>query len=437
MRFPKLVAPTLSIIMLAAVGCSESTPKAIPNATTTTLSKEVVDCSKSASIVECAPKGTSIADVLPKLPKKATGTPIVIGTINQDTGAAGAFPELTVADKVAVAFINEELNGVDGHPIELITCNTQFNPDLSQSCAQQMVSRHAVAVIGGIDIWGTGIKTLDNNGIPLIGGIPVSFDSVRAKTSFQFSGGTWGAAVGMAQYAIDTLHKKRLAIIYGDFGPIADAAKLAERAIKQHGGTPILIPTPVLGADMSQFVNQAAATKPDAVLALTADSGCVPTLKTAQQIGLNVPIMLTGACAAPNIIAQVGDSINGKIFNLEADLTPNNPDSVLYQAVSKRYGPRFHYEAQGAGTVSFRATINLYAILRKVGGDKVTKDSIVAAFRATKNQPSFFGHPYTCDGKQLAGYPAMCSPQQTLGEWQKGTIKQISPWLDIAAWLKG
>ena len=159
-------------------------------------------------------------------------------------------------------------------------------------------------------------------------------------------------------------------------------------------------------------------------------------MKTAEQISFKVPIMLTGACAAPNIIATVGSAVDGKIFNLEADLTPNNPDSVLYQAISKRYGPRFKYEAQGAGTVSFRSAMNLYAILRKIGGDKVTKESVVAAFRATKNQPSFFGHPYTCDGQQLTGYPAMCSPQQTLGVFEKGAIKQVTPWLDINAWLK-
>ena len=66
---------------------------------------------------------------MPKTPERATRSPLVSGTINQDTGAAGACPELTVADKVAVDFINTELNGVDGHPIKLRTCNTNFNAD--------------------------------------------------------------------------------------------------------------------------------------------------------------------------------------------------------------------------------------------------------------------------------------------------------------------
>ena len=155
--------------------------------------------------------------------------------------------------------------------------------------------------------------------------------------------------------------------------------------------------------------------KPDAVIALTADSGCVPTMQTAQQIGLKVPIMYTGACAAPKILDAVGNAADGSIFNLEADLSPKNPDNVLYREIAKRYGPKYEYQAQSAGTVSFRAMVNLYSMLRKLGADRATPAAILAGFRAAKDTSSFFGHAYTCNGKQLTGYSAICSPQQALG----------------------
>ena len=87
----------------------------------------------------------------------------------------------------------------------------------------------------------------------------------------------------------------------------------------------------------------------------------------------------------------------------------------MYQAVSDRYGAKYDYEAQGAGTVAFRAAINLYAQLRELGAEGITPDAILAAFRGAVDAPSFFGHPYTCDGEQLDGYPAFCAPQQSLG----------------------
>ncbi len=420
------------MLALFGAGCSESAkPTAKAGSSTTTLGRTATDCKQAGSIVACAPPGTMLTPYLPKTATAATGSPIVIGTINQDTGAAGAFPELTAADKVAVDFINTELNGVDGHPIELITCNTNFSPDLSQSCAQEMVSKKVAAVVGGIDIWGTGIQTLENNGIPYVGGIPVSFQAARSKVSFQFSGGTWGAALGMGQYAIEKLKAKNIAIIYADFGPITDSAKLAETVLTRHGAKVTLVGVSAINADMVTAMNEAAQSKPDAVIALTADTGCKPTMLTAQQIGLKVPMLFTGACAAPKITDAVGDAAEGSIFNLEADLNPKNPDNVTYQAIAARYGPKYNYEARGAGTVSFRAMINLYATLRDIGADKITPDAITAAFRAAKDAPSFFGHLYTCDGKQLDGYPALCSPQQTLGQLKNGAITQLTDWIDV------
>jgi branched-chain amino acid transport system substrate-binding protein len=369
---------------------------------------------------------------LPEHPTKATNTPIRVGTINQDTGAAGAFPELTDADRIAIEFINTELNGVDGHPIELVACNTNFSPDLSQACAQQMVDEEVVAVVGGIDVWGTGITTLENNGIPYVGGIPVSFEAARSPVSFQFSGGSWGAVLGMAQYAVEELDAQKVAIIHAEFGPITDAAQLGERVLDGRGVDVTRIPTAAVNADMVQALNTAAQADPDAVLALTADTGCRPTMLTAQQIGFEPPIMYTGACAVPTILESVGDAAEGAIFNLEAELAADNADQTLYVAVAERYGEQYDYEFQGAGTVSFRAVMNLYMLLREIGADNATREAILGELRAARDAPSFYGHPYTCDGEQLEGYPSMCAPQQTLGVLRDGSLEQLTDWLDVA-----
>lgn len=422
-----VVAGAIALVALAA--CSEPLPKESATPTTTLPGSD--GCADEASVLACTPKGTMLDSFLPAKPTKATGTPIKIGTINQDTGAAGAFPELTAADRTAIDFINNELNGVDGHPIELVTCDTQFSPDLSQACAQQMVAENVDAVVGGIDVWGTGITTLENNGIPYVGGIPVSLQAARSPVSFQFSGGIWGAVLGHGEYALREHGAKRIAIIAADFGPITDAAKLGQRVLEQRGVDTTLISVAAINADMVQALNTAAQSDPDAIIALTADSGCKPTMLTAQQLGLKVPILYTGACAAPKIVDSVNGAADGAVFNLEADLDPGNPDNVLYQLISARYGTKYGYERLSAGTVSFRAMMNLYAVLRTIGGDDVTRERVLEAFRSGRNHASFFGHPYTCDGHQLEGYPAMCSPQQSLGRLNGGAVTAVTGWLDV------
>ncbi len=41
------------------------------------------------------------------------------------------------------------------------------------------------------------------------------------------------------------------------------------------------------------------------------------------------------------------------------------------------------------------------------------------------------GHPYTCNGKQLADLTAMCSPQQILAEQKNGQLEQLGTWIDV------
>ncbi len=434
-----------SLVVFLAACSEETTTGSGSDASTTTAPKVVRECSEVDTIVECLPDGSLLVDYAPDIATEATGEALKIGTINQDTGAAGAFPELTVADKVAFDFLNQEFGGVNGVPLELITCDTAFDPQKSLSCAQQMVDEDVVAVIGGIDIWGDGIQVLEDNGIPYIGGIPVSFNAARSSVSFQFSGGIWGAVLGEANYAVEVLDAKSVAIIHAQFPPIADAAEYGKRYLESVGVEYKVITVPPIGADMVAAMNQAAESDPDAIIALTADSGCVPTMQTAKQLGLDATLLLTGACAAPKIIDSAGDdAVEGRIFNLEAELSDTNPDSALYQAIAEKYGPKHNFEQQGAGTVSFRSVMNMYTILRDLSADAtnpddvraaISRESILEAFRATVDRPSFFGHPYTCDGNQLVDLPALCAPQQTLGQLSDGAVIQVSDWIDVGALL--
>ena len=53
------------------------------------------------------------------------------------------------------------------------------------------------------------------------------------------------------------------------------------------------------------------------------------------------------------------------------------------------------------------------------------------------DEPNFDGHPYTCDGKQMPGLPALCAPQQVLVELTgPGEFVEVSDgWIDVAELL--
>ncbi len=438
-RMARLVGSAL-IAAVAVTGCSEkkdlvaSTDSSgeVQPRSTTTLDPE--GCDPAQPVIPCLMAGGTLAPYLPDVPVEADGEPIKVGTINQETGATGAYPELTMADRAAVRFVNEELGGVDGHPIELVSCDTEFSPAGSQSCAQMMVDEGVVAVVGGIDVFGTGIDVLEQNGIPFVGGIPISMASVQNPISFQFSGGSWGAMLAFADYAANDLGADRVSVLYGDFGSIADAAQYGKRALESLGVSEVkMVPMPLSGADFLPLMTTAADIDPDAVISLTADTGCVPTFQAAHDLDLRADIFITGACAAPKIVDDAGeDLVEGTYFNTEGPVNPEPPlpDSTLYFAVISRYGDGV--PPASAATVSFRAFMNLYVQMRVIGADALTPGALVDEFRAARDFPSFNGHPYTCDGEQIAGLPAICSPQQIIARREGGTLRQVTDWIQVA-----
>ena len=421
--------------LIATVGgaCSEGEPRSeprrdggIPGAPT---------CG-DRPVVRCAPDDTVLGP-LPDRPRAATGEPIRVVMLNQETGPGGSFPELSLAARAAFDFVNRELGGIDGRPVSLEVCDTKFSPEQSSACAQQAVQAGAVAVLGGIDLFGTGIKVLEQNDLPYVGGIPVSLASATSPVSFQFSGGTWGAVVAFLDFAKRRLDASRAAIIYGEFGSIEDAAKLGERIGRRLGIDVRLVSTPVITSDYVTPMTVAQDHRPDAIIALTADVGCVPTFRAAKDLRVQAAVFFTGACAAPKILDAAGrEATEGRYFNVEGPINPRrpNPDTRLYNMVIHRYGRGV--PAQSAGTVSFRAAMNLYMALRDLGAQRSTPARLLEYFRSSRNRPSFTGHPYTCDGRQLPEQPAMCAPQQIIAQRRGDQLRGVSDWIDVPAIVK-
>lgn len=371
---------------------------------------------------------------LPEAPVAADPAlePLRIGIINQEGTPLGSFPEVRLGAQAAVDFINGELGGVDGHPVELVPCITTFSPEASQGCAQDLVEADVVAVLGGIDVTSTGsIPVLEENGLPYVGGIPINVDEMASPISFQFSGGSGGAMVAFAHHAAAEGAGK-VVIAYGDYGPIAEAAAFGTRVARANGVEVVELPFPITTTDFLPVLSQAADQEADAVLVSAADTACAPVMRTAEDLGIDAQLYLVGACAAPTILEDVGTAADGTIFNIEGPISSDDPDGQLYLAAVGVWGDP-ELTAAGAGTVTFRSTMNLYAVLSELGFDGATPDAITEAFRAAEDRPSFNGHDYTCDGEQIPALPALCSPQQILVRQGPGGLEQLGDWVDVPA----
>jgi branched-chain amino acid transport system substrate-binding protein len=338
--------------------------------------------------------------------------PIQIGMINQEDTPLGSFPELRRATEGTVDFINTELGGVGGRPLELTTCITSFNVEQSQACAQTMVQNDVIALSGGIDVTSNGsIPVLEENGIPQIGGIPANLVEQQSEIMFYFSGGVTGAfAAFMSDAASNDAEK--VVIGYGEFDAFEASARDYGVPVGESLGLEVdLAPFPVTATDFLPILTGIAAGDPDAIIMGVAGSSCVPLMETYAELQIEAQLYLVGACAADEILEVAGERANGIVFNSEGPIEDGDTEGDMYNEINERYADG---EGTGSGTLGVRSTMNLYALLDEIGPDDVSSQAVLDLVRDAVDRPSFWGYSYTCDGEQVKGLPALCAPQQTL-----------------------
>ncbi len=338
--------------------------------------------------------------------------PIVLGMVNQENTPLGSYPELRAAVEAGVAFVNEELGGVGGRPIELRSCITSFSVEQSQACAQELVQEGVVAVVGGIDVTSNGsIPVFEQNGIPLIGGIPANLVEQRSAVNFYFSGGTAGAMAAFLAHAAANGATTAL-IAYGEFDAFQVTAEDYGASVGEQLGIDVeLVSFPIVATDFLPVLTKAQEIGADAVIVLAAGGSCVPIMEQFVDLGLEGQLYMVGACAADEIVAAAGDAAATVIFNSEGTADDANIEGDIFTDVIDLYADE---PAGGAGTVGLRGFMNLYSLLVELGPDAVTSAALIDLIRSTDDRPSFWGHPYTCDGNQVPGLAALCAPQQVM-----------------------
>lgn len=112
--------------------------------------------------------GTSIAPGV-----EATGTPIKVGLFNPSKGPATQ-AGVTTGKNAAIEYINKQIGGIGGHPIEVVDCGIDnTSPESTISCANQFVQAGVVAALDGYNAESSAaMPILTSAGIPLVGQIP-------------------------------------------------------------------------------------------------------------------------------------------------------------------------------------------------------------------------------------------------------------------------
>jgi branched-chain amino acid transport system substrate-binding protein len=368
--------------------------------------------------------------------KKATGTPYVFGMINDETGAV-TFPEARQGSIAAVNYVNNYLNGINGHPIQIDACTGDGTPATAARCANQLVAAHPLAILGAADVGApASIPIYAHANLAYLGGIPFTPVPEVASNSIQF----WSVSVGdnaaAAVYAGKTLGVKSVALIYFSNAQGESIIPQITPVFKAAGVTTVKdIPLSPTSPDPSP---QAALVESSGAQMVYVDvpNGCGNVLKALKTVGFTGKIMGIDPCGAPPVIAAAAGGANGMYiaspFMLQSG---TSQQAQLFQAAMKKWAAPGTL-IDSISTAGFATVMNVQQVLSTISGTPTTA-SILAAFR-TGTHPNFLSHPYTCNGQALKGATAICNDYYLMNQIQNGVITQPDPtWVTSKGYFEG
>ena len=406
-----------AVLALTAAGCSSSS-------------------SSSSSTPSSGSTTTAASSSVFGTPKKATGSPYVFGMINDETGAV-TFPEARQGAIAAVDYVNNYLNGINGHPIVIDACTGDGTPATAARCANQLVAAHPLAILGAADVGApASIPIYQHANLAYLGGIPFTPVPETATNSIQF----WSVSVGdnaaAAVYAGKTLGLKSVALIYFS-NPQGESLLPQITPVFKAAGITTIKDIPLSPTSPDPSPQAALVESSGAQLAyVDVPNGCGNVLKALKSVGFTGKIIGIDPCSAPPVISAAAGGANGVYiaspFMLQSG---SSQQAQLFQAAMKKWAAPGTL-IDSISTAGFATVMNVQQMLSTISGTPTTA-SILAAFKSGTHQ-NFMSHPYTCDGQALKDAPAICNDYYLMNQVENGVVTQPdATWVTSKGYFAG
>lgn len=165
---------------------------------------------------------------------------ILIGVQSPTTGSEAKMgQDINNAVKMAADEINEK-GGINGKKIKLVYADDACDPQTATAAANKLVSQGVVAVVGG---YCSG-ATLPASGVYHNAGIPMVVTAANSakipaqgyKEIFLVNGTTLHQGEAAAEYMLNKLGAKRIAIVHDNSAFAKDLAEITRQVVEQKGG---------------------------------------------------------------------------------------------------------------------------------------------------------------------------------------------------------
>jgi branched-chain amino acid transport system substrate-binding protein len=358
--------------------------------------------------------------------------PVSIGWVNQQGGQVEIGKFATNGAELAVKYVNEELGGIGGHPVQLKTCFIASAEEEGTTCGQKLAADASVSVIGmgGVAIGAQSFYSTIAGGKPVITGVAVTpIDAVQPNAAVLFGDATHVLGP-FGTYARDVLHAKTAALVYPNEPGIIEGSKAIRKGLEAAGVTVKAVGYSSGQSDLIGPLTTAGAQTADMVIPYSSASGCVNLAKGLKQLAITDSKKIVSAplCLNGQVIAGLGDfpiwtfAIASSLFGDSTD-----PGMPAYTAVTQKYGTP-DTAPDPWNIVSFSQVLTIIKFLNEVGYDNITPQAVLAKAKAFTG-PLALGAPSLQCGK-YADAPAVCNDQvQFFNYAGQRKFAKVSSWL--------
>jgi branched-chain amino acid transport system substrate-binding protein len=277
---------------------------------------------------------------------EATGDPVKIGYANSEA----LLPESTVGLNTAVEYVNAELGGIQGRPIEIVECQVN-TPEDGAACGAQFANDDSITmVLTGVIIYGNKEFYEALNGKkPILIGNGLTVDDFVTPAGVSFTAGSTGVIAGLAKYTIETLQPATAAVINVDnAGGNAAANVLLKPAFDAAGIATSIVPIAetATAPEVASAMEAAGAADADVLVILTTVQGCIAAYDAIQTLGIDPIVVTSGLCFGTPVREHMAD------IGAEGEF----PDGWYFGG----YGYSYFIPNYESGTNSYLAAIEEY-----------------------------------------------------------------------------
>jgi len=395
----------VAVATLAAAGCSSSSSSTASTTTPTTSAAAAPSTTAAAPTPSGSTGGLGAQSVTDYLsytggtsgPANKSLPPVTVGFVNQQGGPVAIGLHATDGAEMAVKYINAELGGVGGHPVQLDTCFIASAEEEGTGCAQKFLANKSVDVIamGGDVIGDQSFYATLNGALPVVGGVAaLSIDGAQKNTAVLFGDAT--SVLGpMGTYGANVLHAKTAVVLYPDDSTDTPGALADEAGLKAAGISVKMGPYPPTATDLSGVLASTGAATADMIITNVDSGACVNMAKALIQAGITdgKKIVSPPLCLNGQVAAGLGGDFPKWTYLIASSLfgDTTDPGMVEYMKLAQTYSTPAN-APDPWNIVDFGQMMTIDKVLNQVGYANLSPNAILTAVKAFKG-PQALGAP--------------------------------------------